>query len=94
MVFVFFLVTTMLGMLLISVALILGLSMLFGSFIYALIAVGAAYVIAALLLYYLSLKQSIAYVNRQLDAVYEISTALAQAYTKFKAYVALVKSWL
>ena len=69
MVLVFFLVTTMLGMLLISVALILGLSMLFGSFIYALIAVGAAYVIAALLLYYLSLKQSIANVNRQLDAV-------------------------
>ena len=82
MVLVLFLVTTMLGMLLISVALILGLSMLFGSFIYALIAVGAAYVIAALLLYYLSLKQSIANVNRQLDAVYEISTALAQAYNK------------
>lgn len=94
MVLVFFLVTTMLGMLLISVALILGLSMLFGSFIYALIAVGAAYVIAALLLYYLSLKQSIANVNSQLDAVYEISTALAQAYNKLKAYVALVKSWL
>jgi hypothetical protein len=94
MVLVFFIVTTMLGMLLLSVAIILGLSVLLGSFVYALIVVGIAYIITALLLYYLSLRQSLASVNQQLDTVYEISTSLAQAYNRVKAYVELIKSWL
>ena len=94
MVLVFFLVTTMLGMLLLSVALILGLSALFGSFVYALIVVGVAYIITALLLYYLSLRQSMLELNQQLEAVYEISTTLTHLYNKAKGYVELIKSWL
>jgi hypothetical protein len=81
-------------MLLLSVALIIGLGSLFGSFLYALIAVGVAYIIAALLLYYLSLRQSIAAVNHQLDTVYEINATLERAYNRIKAYVEVVKSWL
>jgi hypothetical protein len=81
-------------MLLLSVALIIGLGSLFGSFLYALIAVGVAYIIAALLLYYLSLRQSIAAVNHQLDTVYEISATLERTYNRIKAYVEVVKSWL
>jgi disulfide bond formation protein DsbB len=81
-------------MLLLSVALILGLAALFGSFVYALIVVGLAYIIAALLLYYLSLRQSIANVNHQLDSIYEISTTLSQLYNRAKAYIEIVKSWL
>lgn len=94
MILIFFLVTIVLGMLLLSVALIIGLGSLFGSFLYALIAVGVAYIIAALLLYYLSLRQSIAAVNHQLDTVYEISATLERAYNRIKAYVEVVKSWL
>ena len=94
MVLVFFLVTTMLGMLLLSVALILGLSALFGSFVYALIVVGVAYIITALLLYYLSLRQSMSELNQQLEAVYEISATLTHLYNKAKGYVELIKSWL
>jgi hypothetical protein len=94
MVLIFFIVTIILGMLLLSVALILGLSALLGSFVYALVVVGMAYIIAALLLYYLSLRQSISKVSRQLDAIYEFSMVLEGVYNKAKAYIALIKSWL
>ena len=94
MILVFFLVTIIIGMLLLSVALIIGLGSLFGSFLYALICVGVIYMVVALLLYLLSLRQAIVSINQQLHTVYEISTMLERAYNRVKAYIEVVKSWL
>ena len=80
-------VVLILGLMFLSGALVVALTVLSESLALALLIVGAIYALIALTLYYSSIRRTLRLWRRRLDTVYDVSAIVGEVYRKAVAYL-------
>ncbi len=75
-----FCIATTIALVLLIMALVVGLSELFGSLIWAALAAGSLFLLAAVGIYILMLKGPIAQLRAQVETIYDVARLLKQGY--------------
>lgn len=82
-----FVVVLILGLMFLSGALVVVLTVLSESLALALLIVGAIYALIAIILYYSSIRRTLSLWRRRLDTVYDVSSIVEEGYRKAVAYL-------